>query len=543
MKLSSLSESKIASALIPIAIFAGVLLLVGLTLKDYGVAWDEPAYFYATELHTKWLGESAHHLANGVLGKLTDVQNIQANWHWNPYSVPHPPFSRIVSALAKELSAPFLDKFSAYRMGPALFFALLTVVSYFWLKELFGRAAGLFSVLALIVMPNLFGYAHIAVTDLPLATLWFLTAYCFWKGLENWRWSIVCGVVWGLALSTKFPALLIPVPLILWAHLWHRDKYVNNLFAMITLAPVAMVATQPYLWHQTGFRVLEFVYEGVSRGYRPETNLGVYFGNQVVASSQLPWYYPFFMVGVTTPEPILILALVACLALGWLRQQRSAVTLLLINAMFVLLLGLMPGAVLHDGVRQMLSALPFLAALAAVGFFVVSRFVAERVHDQLWFQGINQVKGKLCCLLVLLCGFSPCLDLYLAHPFQLSYYNRLVGGIAGAYQRGLETTYFMEAITPQFLRSLNQQLPRNAAVNASYANFMFEYYRKEGYLRPDIRISAEPPFDYYLLLHRRSALSTADRQLLSQPGRPFLSVSVADVRLVSLFKVKPSAEP
>jgi 4-amino-4-deoxy-L-arabinose transferase-like glycosyltransferase len=131
-----------------------------------------------------------------------------------------------------------VDKFTAYRIGPALFFAALVTVMYLWMTELFSKATGLFSALAVILTPNLFGFAHIAVTDLPLASMWFLTAYIFWKGLSNWKGSILLGVIWGLALSTKFPALLIPVPLILWAHLFHRERYVNNVFALFFLAPM-----------------------------------------------------------------------------------------------------------------------------------------------------------------------------------------------------------------------------------------------------------------------------------------------------------------
>lgn len=523
---------------IPIFLFVGILLLVALTLKDYGVTWDEPPYFHATDLHMKWIAESVENFRYGELRKSIEDQNIKANWHWNPYNVPHPPFSRIVSGLAKEISAPFVDKFSAYRMGPALFFALLGVATYLWMMELFGRATGLFTALTLVLIPNLFGYAHIAVTDLPLATLWFLTTYCFWKGLGDWKWSVVLGVVWGLALSTKFPALLIPVPLILWAHLFHRPKYVNNLFAMICIAPLVMVATQPYLWHQTGLRVLEFLYEGVSRGYRPETNFGIYFFNEVILSSQLPRYYPFFIVGTTTPEPILVLAFLGCLSVGWMREQRSAVVLILANAIFVLLLGWMPGAVLHDGVRQMLSALPFLAALSGVGFFVVGQFLVNRTRNWQPLKQIVNIETKLIGLLILLLSFSPSLELYLSHPFQLSYYNRLVGGIRGAYERGLEMTYFMEAISPDFLRRLNEVLPANANVNASFATFMLKYYQKEGSLRRDIRIADNPPFDFFILLNRRSALAPRERILINGATKPYLAISVAGVPLVAAFELK-----
>jgi len=522
----------------PVALFLGVLLFISATAKDYGVAWDEPPYYHAADLHLKWIVEVGGNLLRDELRKSLDDSNIKAAWHWNPYNVPHPPFSRIISAIAKNLSGDMVDKFTAYRLAPALFFAVLVTVIYLWLNELFGPATGLFAASALMLIPNLFGYAHIAVTDLPLATMWFLTVYCFYKGLTGWQWSITLGVVWGLALSTKFPALLIPVPLIVWAHLFHRDKYANNIFSLIFLAPLVMFATQPYLWHQTGLRVLEFLYEGISRGYRADANFGVFFLNQILLSQQLPWHYPFYIVAVTTPEPILLLALVGILSAIWLREQRSILLLLTLNAAFVLILGVLPGAVLHDGVRQMLSALPFIAALGGAGFFVLTTGIVNVAHRSESLQRINNLKAKVTAAFFVLVCVNPAIDLYLTHPFQLSYYNRLVGGIRGAYERGLETTYFMEAITPAFLQRLNEKLPHSATVNASFANFMFEFYQNQGILRRDIRFSSSDTFDFYLVLNRRSALSPQDHQLTRSAARLVDSVTLAGVPLVALFDLR-----
>jgi hypothetical protein len=524
--------------LIPFGLFFGTLLLVTTTSKDYGVTWDEPPYFHASDLHVHWITSLA---ANGLRGEWKeslDDKIITSAWHWNPYNVPHPPFSRIVSGFTQLASAPILDKVSGYRLGPALFFALLVTLVFQWINELFGKAAGLFSALALILTPNLFGYAHFAVTDLPLAAMWFATIYCFSKGLSSWRWSVVLGVVWGLAVSTKFPAVLALIPLVLWAHWFHRDKYANNLLAMLFLAPIVMVATQPYLWHQTGLRVLEFLYEGISRGYRIDTNFGIFFFHQVLHSHQLPWYYTFFLVGVTTPEPIILLALLGMGSLAVKSQHRRVIVLFLFNTAFVLLLGVMPGAVLHDGVRQMLSALPFIAVLAGAGFHLVATWLQCFAQNRLGLRGIANLPAKVHGILFLLLGFSPALDLYLSHPYQLSYYNRLVGGIRGAYERGLETTYFLEALTPVFLREMNESLPRNASVNASFANVMLVYYQKEGLLRGDLKITADGPFDYLVLLNRRSALSPRERNLVDSASKPFISVGLAGVPLVSAFDLK-----
>ncbi|HZA54793.1 MAG TPA: glycosyltransferase family 39 protein [Candidatus Udaeobacter sp.] len=526
---------------IPVGLFVGTLLLVGATLKDYGIAWDEPAYFHAADLHIAWIAELGKNVVQRNTHQSLTDETIKAAWHWDPYHVPHPPLSRIVSGVTKAITSPWLDKFSGYRLAAALFFAVLVAVMYVWMSELFGRATGLFSAFALIVTPNLFGFAHLAVTDMPLASMWFLTAFCFWKGIKNWKWSVVLGVVWGLALATKFPALLIPIPLILWSHLFYRNSYANNLFALLFLSPLIMVVTQPYLWHQSSLRIIEFLYEGLSRGYRPETNFAVYFFGQLYSTHQLPWYYPFFLVAVTTPEFILTLAFVGLLFIRRLGQRISTMLLFAFNAAFILGLGILPGAVLHDGVRQLLPALPFVGALAGGGFFVLARWLIALAHGTKPFHSVVRLKTKVLAVLCLMLFFSPLLDLYLCHPFQLSFYNRLVGGIRGAYERGLEITYFMEAITPSFVRSLNEKLPPDSVIHASFANSMFTYYQKEGRLRKDIKIADGQPFHYYILLNRRSVLGTQQALLMNEGAGPYLSVSIAGVPLVAVFEFKKPA--
>jgi hypothetical protein len=198
----------------------------------------------------------------------------------------------------------------------------------------------------------------------------------------------------------------------------------------------------------------------------------------------------------------------------------------------------MPGAVLHDGVRQMLSALPFLAALAGVGFYTLAAELQRFAQNSLALRSIKNIKVKVLVILLLLIVFSPALDLYLCHPFQLSFYNRLVGGIRGAYARGLETTYFMEAFTPDFLRTINERFPAKASVNASFANSMFVYYQKEGLLRQDITTTTGKGFDFLVLLNRRSALSTRERYLIDSTAKPYISITIAGIPLVSAFELK-----
>jgi len=432
---------------------------------------------------------------------------------------------------------PLLDKFTAYRLPSALFLALVVTAMYVWMTEVFDRATGLLSAAAVLLMPNLFGHAHFAMTDMPLAALWFLAAFAFWRGLGSWRWSVAFGVLWGFALATKLPGFLLPIPLILWAHLFRRQQYANNVFTMMFVGPPVMVVCNPYLWHHGAARVAEFLYMNASRAVRPGTDFPIFFLNEYHRSATLPWYYGLMMTALTVPETMLLLAVLGVGSVVWLGARREVVALFALNAGFVLGMALVPGAVLHDVNRLMLPVLPFLAGLAGAGFFSVTRCLVAWGQHARWARGISHLRMKVVGALCVLALVPPALELVAHHPYELSYYNRLVGGVRGAYAKGLEVTYLMEAFNPEFLKFLDKGLPGNAAINASFGNFMFMYYQRHGRLRTDIRITEGADFDYYILLNRPSAYPE-DRMFLET--RPVLHDGwyFRGVPLVFIFKAR-----
>ena len=142
---------------------------------------------------------------------------------------------------------------------------------------------------------------------------------------------------------------------------------------MFILSPLVMIAIQPYLWHQPGVRILEFLFEGLSCAFRPETNYPFFFFGNSYITNQLPWHYPFFVIGVTSPDAVLSLALFGVACISCLREQRPVIMLLLLKALFISVMGLLPGAVLYDGVRQLLSSLRFSPRLREWASMFLSR--------------------------------------------------------------------------------------------------------------------------------------------------------------------------
>ena len=122
-------------------------------------------------------------------------------------------------------------------MGPAFFFAGLVTLMYVWIKELLGRAAGLLAAaLALILMPNLFGYAHIAMINHRRLLMVFDARPRFWERFVLLQRTLRSAIVWGL-LELSFPPYLLHFyyPL---GHIYHRQRYSNNVFVLLFGASV-----------------------------------------------------------------------------------------------------------------------------------------------------------------------------------------------------------------------------------------------------------------------------------------------------------------
>jgi hypothetical protein len=538
MRTGRIHGTAAAARLLPAGVFAAAALLAVFTIPHYGLGWDEPASFRAIEFQNRWFAELWRHLFRPELADTLRDETILKAWRNDAYQVPHPPLSRILSGLTQALAAGRLHPFVGYRLAPALCFALLVTLLFVWVAAVFDRLTGLVAAAAAVCTPNLFGYAHFAVTDMPLAALWLLTAYAFARGLASWRWSVLLGILWGLALATKFPAVLIPVPLLLWAHAFRRRDMGNNVLAMLFLSPAVMIAAQPHLWRRPFLRIVEFLHEGVSRAYRPETSYPIFFNHGLVQSADLPWYYSLLMSAASLPETFLLLAAIGLLALCRRHPAREFLWLCAANAALILSAGALPGAVLHDVNRLMLPAVPFALGLAAGGFYVLKERAPDLLDSWPAAARISALRAKLAAALCLACLVLPALDLAAYHPFALSYFNRLAGGIRGAERRGWEVTYFMEALTPDFLRFLNAELRPGAVLNAGAMNFMLEYHQRFGLFRRDVRLVDSRECDYYLLLNRKSFFTADDWLVVQGPRKPEAGIELFGVPLLSLYRMR-----
>ena len=377
------------------------------------------------------------------------------------YLPDHPPLGRLligiahetVAGLAGEGERPFVVTYGRY--ASALCFACLVFVVGWFTSQRSGHFAGVVAAVALIALPRVFGHAHLAALE-TVTALFYVTAVLavirFWDTTEPPTAKRACltGILLGLALLTKIQAVLIPIPVIIWA-LWKwRLKAIKPLLCWGGVGVLVFFAGWPWLWFDPVGHLSEYL--GRTTG-RAAIYID-YFGTKY-ADRDVPWHYPWVMLLVTIPLGLLVLALIG----GWKtgrrseaeREQRSSGGVLLIGSLlWPLMLFSWPGITVYDGVRLFLMVFPMAAILIGVG--------AAQSCEWLQQQFSMRVARTAVGLLILTQAYAA----FAFSPCWLSYYSLLTGGLQGANALGMEVTYWGDSITADMLHDVVEQVPENS---------------------------------------------------------------------------------
>lgn len=414
-------------------VFLVALGSVALTIDDPGLAWDEPFSIGAGGSYAAWLAEPS-------LG----AESIAR--HWAP-NREHPPLAKLLMGLSQAAmgeGSPII----ASRLVTALLFALLVELVFQFAGGAFGGLAGLMAAGSLMCMPRVFGHAHFAALDVPMALAWLASVVAFDRAVQRdtLAASILSGVCLGLALLTKINGIFLPIVLAGWGVGFHGKRALRPLVWTLLVGPVVFLLGWPWLWHDTLTRLAEYL--------APQWRVAIpvmYFGQW---SKPAAWHYPLVMTLVTIPAGILFLVVLGSVRAVREFRRQPVLALVALNAAYIIGLFMIPGVPRYDGVRLFLPAFPFLAILAGVAGKQCWDWVAERSRRRPWRP------------LFLAAAFflTQAGAVWLIHPCELSYYNALVGGLWGAEKLGLETTYWHDVVNRDLFRWLNRRCPVRATV-------------------------------------------------------------------------------
>ena len=462
--------------------FAAVLclatvLLLASTTDKIGWTCDEVYYFSSAENITEWFQGLTGTIKTPGLSFVLSREIVVEYWLWDVEHNPHPPLYKIFSALTLAFFRDSLGSFAAFRLSSQIQCGLLLAALFICLAGTRGLAAGLCGAASLVLMPRVFGDAHFGTTEMPLMTLWFLCVCAFWRGREQAVFSVLLAILWGMALATKFTAVLIIGPLALWTLIYRDRSSLRNFILMLLVAPLIAIALNPGWWYDPVAKISAYVTTSLTRDkHIPIPTL--YFGQALPFRPH--WSYAPVMTALTIPLSTLLLFLIGTGRLTLKSDERPYDLLMFMTIPVLLLIVMLTNAPVHDGVRQFIYIMPFIAYCAGTGFAMLTGSL-QRVLS------FTALRACITAGLLLAAVAYPALETARSHPFELSYYNRLIGGLPGAYRRGMEVTYWYEALTDDMLTVINRTVPPGALVSSfPVASHYFKFLQDKGKIRSDI---------------------------------------------------------
>jgi len=548
-------------------LFAGGFVVAALvtlaTLHDYGVASDVPNYFTGSLLELRWFGSFLHGLVTGSPGEWLRRGVVFDAWRWWRERLPHPPLSRELGGLGYFLLRGIVHPLTAYRVATALVYAgLVGSVGALVRRRSGSTTTALAAAASLLAIPALFAYGHLALTDMVLAAFWFgavaaLDVYLA-DGRSRWLW--LAGLSLGAALATKFTALLLAPVLGFQLLLWVRGRDGRpsvpwrEIGVLALCAVLVFAACNPVMWVDPARGLGDYLAAGFHRAEDPHAQITTFYLGRMY-EYRPPRSYPFLWTLVVIPVPLLV-----GLGAGLLRWRSKLVRLCLPSLVVVYGALMLPAAPMHDGIRLLLPAFPFLCVIIGVGCGALADRLAD-LAGRRWPRRVDLAR-----VLVMVALFAvPILDVVAFHPFELSYFNGLIGGIRGAQRRGLEISNLKEVLTPDMLADLAHRIPPGSVIDPDFFLEELCFDRELGLApadwvvemedpgaptpgtralvcapgeRQDVAVSLRPPRrpDFVFILNRRGIQSFRDRALVQRGGRPFLEVALRGVPLLQVFR-------
>jgi hypothetical protein len=492
-------------------VLVSAAILAG-TAGDYGITDDEPAYLRVETRLAGWFEQAG----GGHLREALARPSIAEGWVFARQENRNLPAPALLSLLGRHLAPPWVSPLVASRLGHCLLMAVTLGALFGTLAVQRGFLCAGAATVALFAMPQAFAHAHLNATDGPASCFLMLTLL-FWSQCRGRVGpALAAGIVCGLGLASKASLFFAPGLLLGGIILFREWSRLRAWGIVVGVALAVLFGVCPMWWHAPVEGFWDFV--GASFGHSRDiwTFDSFYLGRVYLGS--LPWHNGLILPLVSTPP--LTLALAGLGAFRGLARRDPEAVLWVVAAGLLPALRMLPGAPGHDGVRLMLPSLFCLAPLAGLG-------VAE---------AFPRARGSVALGGLALVGL---LEVGLLHPFEISYYSEVVGGLPGARRLGFEVSYWFDAMTPKAIREIQDRLPLGAVVWTYPSYPGYRALRDWGMWRSDLS-SGERGADYLVLYTRRASIEVRpDVRRIYEGETPVWSLQCEGVQLVGLYRLSP----
>ncbi|EKD94518.1 MAG: glycosyltransferase [uncultured bacterium] len=439
-----MKNNKIIAILITI-LFFGIGIF---TLPDYGINWDTinhlprgqvylhyfltgnknysdlPPYFSEWQKKGEWYWQKDNTLSfqpdipKNSVPRLSLYQKAGVDFNYfMEKDGGHPPLSDILSSVFNLVlfqKLGLINDVDSYRIYGIFLVACLVGLIYYWVSIVYGKFAGLISSLSLSLYPFFWSESHFNTEkDIPETAFWTFFLFSIWQGVrkKSWKWILLSGLFFGLALGTKFNILFVGFVILPWIFFTSRKLFIKRWFVLSSFGAflsglIIFISSWPFLWADPITRIQKVIgfYKGIGLDESTVSNT-----------------YPIMWILYSTPIIILILSIFGLFsAVGKVTKEKNSLSLLAILWLLVPIIRVTwPGTVIYGGIRQIMEYIPALSILAGLG----GLYLYDRASES---------KKVLVGFLIIFSFIPITLKMISIHPNENVYFNSLIGGLSGA---------------------------------------------------------------------------------------------------------------
>lgn len=507
---------KIRVTIILFLILAGFHLAI---LDDYGITWDFHHIFFA-----------GLRLINIPL--TTDlVENIPFGRPspWDMYNVPFGQLMTLFPILGYQFFFSYLGIIpfdSAFHLSTLILGlgGIAAVGIFLW--RIWNPTAAIWSMIFLTLMPRYFGDLHNNVKDVPQAVFFTIAIFLFYLlySKKSVKYLLLASPAFAVAFNFKVNALFIPIICFVWIFFLSLSKHKTGriVYLYFIAAPIAALLLWSLLWNDP---IKQLLYIPEFFGFNTKNLEVLYFGKWYCSTINVPWHYPFGYLAVTTPIPVLVFFLIGLIRLISLIRSRPIASLLLIWFFLPLMRYILPSVGVIDGIRHFEEAVLPMVIIAGIGASVI-------------FSSVKKL--PLYIALTGLAILPTIVSIVRLHPYQITYFNELIGGLAGAY--GSFDLDYWGSSQKQAVFWLNRTAPAKAKVNiVMAADVAAKYLRKD--LLAQLNKTDAQDADYVILLNRQSFFYRYSIVEYLLTHKPIYTIERYGVPLVWIFDNHTGATP
>ena len=468
------------------------LVIFFATISDYGIGWDsalgelylgDSSLYYLGSQDSTYLELDTNKI--GVYQRKDHPDFFIHSSYMRSHSADVWGFGPLVSAISKHVlytKSGLLDPIDAHHAVLGLLGVLLLSGLYFFAVKYLDQSAALAAVLVLALYPRFWAHLHNNIKDIPAMLLFTATVTAFFHGFrrQHLAWLSVAALLGGFALSAKANAFFIPIILfpVLISECLRRRRLgeiplPRRTMGLFLLYPLLVLPPLYLAW--------PYVFKNFP------SNLEAHFAFLIERAGSGPegWQIdPLLKAFFATPLfSFFLFVLGLATALRMYRHEPEKRPLLIFMTLWLLVpVGRvsLPRALDFDGIRHWIEFLPAFALFCGLGFSALRRVLQQSVLGE-------GVRERVAAMLLLCLGFAPTVLWSVKnHPFQLVYFNSVIGGFGGAQESDFPDSSDYWANSYRLTYDwLNKQLPENSLLLTGVAEHTVQLMAKTR-LRSDI---------------------------------------------------------